>query len=401
MKKSLLIINPYLHVGGVEKALISLLRVLPRDKYDIYLMLIKHEGEFIKYIPKDIKVITCPIRHEIIDSKNQDFISVLKKLIKNKQIFKALEWIAVFFFMEKLKNDIPFSKFIASKQANINFHYNYIFNFCGPNNYTSVLAEHILSCDKRYIWIHNEFKAAGKLAAKYKYRYAKYDGIFAVSQNCLNEFVSIIPELSKKTHLLYNITDANFYYEMAKGKKSFTDNYSGIRLLSVGRLNKQKGFDLAIEAAKYLKNRGIDFRWYIIGEGEERNYLQSLIEKYELLENVVLMGVRANPYPFFRDCDIYIQPSRYEGYGLTIAEAKAFYKPIICTNFAGAYDQLKNKFTGIIVECNLKSLTDAIEEMILNSDLRTKLSYNLKSITVNTTAEIKKLESYMISRNPE
>lgn len=395
MKKSVLIINPYLHVGGVEKALISLLRALPRDKYHISLMLVKSEGEFLQYVPDDVRIVPCPLRKDIEDSEEQDFKAILEKLIHRKKIIAAIRWILAFVLMDKFHNDTLFCDFIGANKPGVNKHYDYIFNFCGPNNYTSALSESILSCDKKYIWIHNEFKAAEKSALKYAYRYKKYNGIFAVSQSCLDEFVELLPEMKSKTHLLYNITDANFYYEMADGRSSFEDNFDGIRLLSVGRLNKQKGFDLAIEVARQLKKEGLDFKWYIVGQGEEKNNLERLIEQYSLSDNVLLLGVRANPYPYFRDCDIYVQPSRYEGYGLTIAEAKAFHKPIVCTNFAGALDQLEDHVTGIITECSVPALTEAVIEMISNIELRTRLARNLRSKSVNTLPELDKLEEYL------
>lgn len=377
----------------MEKALISLIRILPRDKYDISLMLVKCEGEFLQYVPDDITVIPCPLRKDIIESQKQNFTAILRSLLRRKKFFTALWWTLAFLLMEKFQNDSLFCKFVGLNAQNQ--HFDYIFNFCGPNNYTSALAESILSCKKKFIWIHNEFKAARKSARKYAYRYKRYDGIFAVSQSCLDEFADLLPELKEKTHLLYNITDSNFYYEMAAQQNSFEDAYDGLRLLSVGRLNKQKGFDIAIEVAKNLKAADFDFRWYIIGKGEEQSNLNALIEQYDLSDTVFMLGVRSNPYPYFRDCDIYIQPSRYEGYGLTISEAKAFHKPIVCTNFAGASDQLKNYVTGIITDCNVQALTESVSEIISNAELRSKLAEGLRSVNVSTLSEIDKLENYM------
>lgn len=398
MKKSILMINPYLHVGGVEKALISLLRALPRDKYEFSLMLVKQEGEFLQYVPDDVKILPCPLCREIEEAGTPDFKGVLKYLIHKKKFLAAIRWILAFVLMNQFHKDAMFCEFIGADKAAGNQYYDYIFNFSGPNNYTSALTETILSCKKRFIWIHNEFKASGKSALKYAYRYKKYDGVFAVSQSCLDEFVELFPEMKSKTHLLYNITDANFYYEMAEGHRSFEDGFEGIRLLSVGRLTRQKGFDVALDAARQLKKKGLNFKWYIIGQGEEKKNLETRIEQYDLTDTVMLLGVHANPYPYFRDCDIYVQPSRYEGYCLTIAEAKAFYKPIVCTDFAGALDQLEDHITGIITECTVPALTEAVAEVISNAELRTRFASNLKSISVNTTSEIHKLEGYLNAR---
>ena len=392
MKKSILIINPYLHIGGVEKALISLLRTLPKEKYNINLLLVFKEGEFLKYVPPYVKIIKPPFQKFVEGCEDKSIKGITKKYVSNGKIFSAAKLLFFYLLMQIFKYDKPFADNIFEKQ---NISYDYIFNFSGPNNFTSILSEKIYKSPKKFIWIHNEFKKAKKSVMKYKYRYRRYNAIFAVSEACKNEFIDIIPELKEKTNLLYNITDSDFYHEMAKGKKGFNDNHRYMRFLSVGRLNYQKGFDIAIQVAHELKKENRIFRWFIIGEGEERHKLENLIKKYNLEKYVFLLGKKENPYPFFRDCDLYIQPSRYEGYGLTIAEAKSFYKPIVCTKFAGALEQLSDHQNALIVECSVEPLKKAITEMMVNDELRTKFIKNLKETNVNTKQELEKLERFL------
>src|SRR5690606_23534715 len=119
-------------------------------------------------------------------------------------------------------------------------------------------------------------------------------------------------------------------------------------------------FDLAIEAAKILKDRGVKFQWSIIGEGPERDRLQALITQYELDDYVYLPGLKDNPYPYIRQASLLVQPSRYEGKSLVIDEAKILAKPIILTNFTTAKDQIKHNVNGMIVDMTAEAIAEGI-----------------------------------------
>lgn len=392
MKETILIINPYLHIGGVERALISLLYTLPKDRYEVSLMLTSYTGEFIRYIPNDVKIEKCPVKKELADLQSISSRNVLKTFLRKRKYLLSVIYVLGVVILKLFGNAALYAGSLFEMN---DVYYDYIFNFSGPDLITSILAERIFKCKKKYIWIHNEFRKGNGLNRRKLSRYERYDEIFAVSTACEQEFREIAPALKNKTHLLYNITSEDFYHNLAKEEISFNDDYAKARILSVGRLNYQKGFDIAVQVAANLKNKGYDFRWYIIGEGCERKKIEMIIEQNDLQENVILLGSIVNPYPFFRDCDIYVQTSRYEGYCLTIAEAKSFYKPIVTTDFAGAYDQIENGKTGLIVECEDGALTEAIENLLQDNTIRTLFETNLKKSKVNTSGEINKLIQYL------
>lgn len=392
-KEKILVINPYLHIGGVERALISLLYALPREKYDIYLMLVKVEGEFIKYIPSDIKVIPCPIKSELQNLDGISSKSLINLYLKDKKYSSMVRYLVGIGMLKVFGSERIYSECIFDICAD---EFDYVFNFSGPDLLTSIISERIIKSRKKYIWVHNEFKRGKGLPKNRVDRYRRYNAIFAVSQKCLDEIVEFIPDMARRSFLLYNITDENFYYSLASERQTaFLDNYSGVRILSVGRVNYQKGFDLIPTISERLRKKGYDFRWYIVGDGEDSAKVKEEITKLEVEENVILLGKMTNPYPFFRDCDIYIQPSRYEGYCLTIAEAKAFHKPIITTDFAGAYDQLKNGINGMIVPCNVDSLVQAADELLGNKEIQQQFSEQLSREIINTSSEVQRLIGYL------
>ena len=391
MKRSILFIQPSMGIGGVEKALLSLVNVLV-DKYDVYLMLITPSGEFMKYLPEGVKLIECPFKKEILNIPDKGLASIIRTYIADKRIFSLIR----LFFSIALMKFFGCDKMLGKALFNrVDLKFDCICNFPGPNHYTSILAEHICKSEKKFIWIHNEFKSARKSAANFKKRYEKYDKIFAVSESCRDEFVELLPELTEKTEVLYNITDPKLYYKMASDKESFNDGYQGVRILSVGRLSYQKGFDIAAEISNELRNEGYSFRWYIIGRGEEEEHLNSLITKYQLQDCFCLLGAKDNPYPYFRDCDLYVQPSRFEGYGLTVAEAKAFHKPVVCTDFAGAFEQITDGKNGFIVSCEKETIKNAVKKLLDDNEIAKSFSRELKETSVSNIEEVNRFEQFI------
>lgn len=149
-------------------------------------------------------------------------------------------------------------------------------------------------------------------------------------------------------------------------------------LVSIGRLNAQKGFDLAIKAAYKMKKDGLNYSWFIIGEGELEQDLRNQIDELGLNENVYLLGLRKNPYPYIQYADIFIQPSRFEGKSIVLDEAKILGKPIVATNYDTVYDSITNGVNGTICEFDENSLGDAIVTLLENKDIRYRYSTNLE-----------------------
>ena len=172
-----------------------------------------------------------------------------------------------------------------------------------------------------------------------------------------------------------------FFPEEYRGKKNV--------ICSIGRLNEQKGFDLAIQAAVSLKNRGVSFSWYIIGEREERKKLQELITSNQLENEVFLLGIRDNPYPYLKNADIIVQPSRYEGKSMVLDEAKILAKPIVATNYTTVRDQLINE-EGLIVNMTSEAIAEGTRKMLADAKMRGIFENNLKQRDYGNTYEMEK-----------
>ena len=170
----------------------------------------------------------------------------------------------------------------------------------------------------------------------------------------------------------------------------FENRQKQLTLLSIGRLYPQKNYQLAIDAAKIIKDKGIYFKWYIIGEGVLRESLEKQINNLSLQDNIILLGLRSNPYPYIKQCDIIVQSSLFEGKSIAIDEAKILCKPIVATNYPTVYDVITDKKNGLISEMAPVALAEKIITLYNDKDLSKSLSNNLKEETIDNTAEIEK-----------
>ena len=164
-----------------------------------------------------------------------------------------------------------------------------------------------------------------------------------------------------------------------------------IKLLSIGRFCEAKNFDNVPEIASIIKSKGVEFKWYIIGYGADENLIKSKIAQYNMEDTVIILGKKENPYPYIKACDIYVQPSRYEGKAVTVHEALILNKPVVIANYATAKSQVNDGFDGIIVPQDNQGCADGLSEVIQNKELQNKLIENMKSINYSNESEVKKL----------
>ena len=189
----------------------------------------------------------------------------------------------------------------------------------------------------------------------------------------------LLPQFKSKTETFKNIIPSRQIIKMAEEDKGFEDDFQGIRILTVGRLSKEKGQDLTIEVCARLKKEGYPIRWYCIGEGAAREEYEELIKLKGLENDYILLGSQSNPYPYMKQCDIYVQSSRHEGYCITLAEAKCFASPIISTRVTGVDEHLTHEETGIITDFNEEEMFYSIKQLIDDEILYSTIKRNLKA----------------------
>lgn len=143
-----------------------------------------------------------------------------------------------------------------------------------------------------------------------------------------------------------------------------------VRLLTVARLDaKDKGYDITLEACRILKQRGVNFKWYAIGRGAFRPTIEQFVQEHGLQDTFILLGTTPNPYPFIKHCDIYVQTSRHEGFGLSIAEARILNRPVVTTQFDSVFNQMVQEKNGLVVPIDATAVADGIQRMIEDKKL--------------------------------
>ena len=394
MKKILFMISS-MNIGGVEKSLLSLLSAIPKDKYEITILTLDKKGGFLEYIPNNVKLIEAEwfkyIKPIIMDSPQ----NIIKRYIKNYEFLKILSFIYSYFKTKKTNDRYIYYKHVLKSIPECKEKYDVAIAYAGPTEIIDAYISHKVKAEKKIAWVHFDISKHKINKKLYNNLYERFDKIFAVSNECKKKLDEIIPAVRNKSEVLLNIVSENLINEMSESNIDFDDNYKGIKIITVGRLSKEKGQDLAIKALSKLKKDRYDVKWYCIGEGNSRQEFEQLIKEYKLEENFLLLGATSNPYPYIKNADIYVQTSRHEGYCLTLAEAKALNKPIVTTNFIGAYEQIKNNENGIIVSCNENDLADAIRKLIDEKEICSKFSNKLREEKIDTTNEVNKLLDYI------
>jgi glycosyltransferase involved in cell wall biosynthesis len=210
------------------------------------------------------------------------------------------------------------------------------------------------------------------------------DYIITNSENNINVLRTIFPNISDKFILFRNVIRRESILAQSSSTSGFSDKFTGIRILTLSRLHDTKGTDLAVKACHLLAERGYKIKWYIMGDGDQHKY-KELANACKITDQIEFLTPTTNPYPYLKECDIYVQPSRYEGFSNSILEAKVLAKPIVITSFGSAQEHIIHMFDGIIASMNEHSICDSISLLINDESLKTKLINNLKLKTGQDT----------------
>lgn len=364
--KKVCIVTRRMVAGGIEKALINMLKAMPKEEYEIDLFVMGLGGEFIEDIPSWVNI------EPIFGYEN----SSVEKIMKYLKSFKFKNIINL--SLSRLVNGTFKQELYLSKTIENNKIYDIAIAYHTPASFPVMYVSNKINAKKKLAWIHSDVSFYKNEMERYIKFYDNYEKIICVSKDSKINFDNQYKHLANKTEVFFNIIDKKEILEKSKVEKVFSDELNYLKLVTVARLTEQKGFDLLIETAVLLKNENINFRWYIVGEGELRANIEEEIKINTLVENIKLVGLKNNPYPYMAQCDIYVQPSKHEGFCITLAEAKYLNKVIIATNFVGAREQLINGENGIIINYDKQELFEAIKNLLNNKDIKNKFIYNLE-----------------------
>ena len=382
----LLFVIPSLRCGGAERSLVNLLNELSPQQYSIDLMLFRQKGEFLSLLPDYVHVIDTPDDMKRLYgplSKAGKFapVKLFGTLISRVLDGKASEGHMMFRWKHF------YSKAIAPM----------------PERYDTAIAylegeSAYYICDfvnaaRRVVWIHSDYSKLGQNPEEERPYFEKADAIVTVSEQCAEVMKQTFPKLKDKIFMLQNITSAAAVRKLAGDDVPEEYSKDTFTIASVGRLAEAKGFDIGIEAAAILKKRGAAFEWFIIGDGEMRESLRKQIEDSGLQEQVHLLGLRANPYPYMKSAQLLVQPSRFEGKSIVVDEAKILGTPVVITDYSTARDQIDHGRNGVIVKMNAEAVAEGIFELMNDPEQRKRIHENQLSEDNDNVSEVLKYQS--------
>lgn len=386
-----------MNIGGTEKALLTMLNEMDKSKYDINLLMLEEFGGFLNEIPSYVNVKYVEEFKEIKLFINEPPQLLAKELIKSKKYFKGLNTL-LSYGISKITNNISYYyRYVLRDIKKVEEEYDLAVAYAGPMDLITYFVLNKIKAKKKAQWIHFDVTKIGFNKSFAKNNYKRFDKVFVVSEEGKNKLINLIPSLKDKAEVFFNVISCKLIEDMSKKEKSFDDNFDGKRILTVGRLSNEKGQDLTIPVLARLKGEGYKVKWYCIGDGPEKsNYIKN-IKDLNIINDYILLGSKLNPYPFMKECDLYIQPSKHEGYCITLGEARCFDNPIVTTNFTGANEQINNETTGLVCDISEDGIYNSIKRLLDDEELYIAIKNNLSNEVVDSTGEIAKLDKLIYS----
>ena len=380
--KKILFVCYGLGIGGIERCLVNLINELDSNLYDIDLLLLNPEYDLLDEITNEVTLLDT-----FKDSMNTE--NTYNHYKQEKNVLKRINKISryIIFRLINKYGQKPWKIFNkVEKQYDIAISYS-------QNGLTPYYVIDKVNATRKYLWYHNgDYEGTGK---KYKLDleyYSKFDNVVAVSTDCQKKLSQYFSDMQDKIIVMNNIVDTERIINLANSDADIEIDKNSFSILTVGRLTKEKGGELAVNVCKKLVDSGFNIKWYWVGDGNQFGFLKELVNKLELGDVFYLLGNKKNPYVYMNQCDLYVQPSKYEAYCTTTNEARILNKPIITTDVGGMRDQFIDKETALIVNGEVDDIYKAVKSLIEDDKYRQKLILNLKQKNYEFDGYIKQYE---------
>ncbi|MEH6891946.1 glycosyltransferase [Bacillus sp. JJ864] len=396
--KNILIASFDMEVGGVERSLISMLENFDYKNYAVDLMLYRHQGDFMDLITSKVNLLD-----EI--SQYTTFRKSIGETFKDKQysigLARVLSKVKAEFIGRTKRITEPgyyqmqlMWKYALPFLPKVDKEYDVAISFLWPHYF---IADKI-TAKKKIAWIHTDYSTIEPDVSMDLNMWNKFDYIVAVSEACKNSFVNKYNKLENKVVVIENITSPEFIKQMANAE---VNNPMAVdqrfKVVTVARLSHAKGIDSAVRALKMLKDKSYnDIVWYVVGYGGDEAMIKDLIKDLKLEADFILLGKQTNPYPYIKEADLYVQPSRYEGKAVTVCEAQILSKPIMITDYTTAKSQVRDGVDGYITELSVEGIANGIEKLYKDSVMRKELINNCVKTDYSNGYELEKLYEVLV-----
>ena len=395
-KPRIFIAMHYMEIGGAETALVGLLNALDPARVDVDLFLYDHRGEMMQFIPEWVNLLPQIPKYSVLE---RPIVELVKRgfwgIAAARLWAKCLSQKAYKRSGSKLENNgglDKMSKCTTPLLPKINqlVTYDLAISFLTPHR---IVAEKV-KAEKKIAWIHTDYTRVWVDAEDELKVWQKYDYVASISGDVTNTFLQVFPSLAPKIVEIENILSPTFVRKRAELEdtdKEFRQT-DKISLLSIGRYSEQKNYDNVPDICKRLINKTkLNIKWYIIGYGGDEALIRQKIKEAGMEEHVILLGKQSNPYPYIKTCDIYVQPSRYEGKSVTVREAQMLCKPVVVTNYPTAPSQIHSGVDGVIVPMDNEGCANGLAEVICDKPLQEHIIAHLKTHDYGNESEVEKI----------
>lgn len=367
MKKKILFINGHLNAGGVEKSLADILRHFDYTKYDVELLLLEGVGDYISDLPEELKI-------RLVDLHNT-YGSISAALIR---CIKQRDWLCfkmrLLLFMQKFWNasNLRYIRSVMFGKRKYDVAVGFRPGIC------TNLAAFAVDADKRITWWHHgEYNLDSKAEIDYCLACKKMDAVVSVSESCAAFLREKLPEISDKLTVIPNLLDCDAICQKAGLFNPYAGDGARRHLVSVGRLSPEKHVENAVMAAYALVEKGMtDFKWYVVGDGSERETLEQFAADKGVSGYIVFVGSQPNPYPYMKYADLFVHPSYVESQGLVVLEAMTLGVPCVVTKSLGPCEFIEDGVNGILAEQSPESLAEKALSMIQDRNLYERIKAN-------------------------
>lgn len=389
----------YMELGGAEISLIGLLQAMDYSRYDVDLFIHSHQGELMQFIPKDVNLLPEIREYALVEKPMVEVLKagrlrLLWARLKAKYLFKKYikkigveQSAAIFQYIgDAVTPVLPSLRYLGE--------YDLAISFLNPHN----IVRDKVQAKKKACWIHTDYTRIDINLEKELPVWASYDYIISISPEVSKSFTKVFPSLGNKIVEIENILSPDFVRKRASEfdvhKEIFKDQ--GItNILSVGRFTNAKNYDNLPDICRRIHGHGASVRWYLIGYGGDEDLIRRKISEAGMENYVIILGKRSNPYPYMKACDIYAQPSRYEGKSVTVREAQMLCKPVVVTNYPTAKSQINNGVDGVIVSLDNEDCAQGMADFIRNKKLQDNIIEYLQTHDFGNLSEAKKIDDLL------
>lgn len=397
MKKRILIVSHALELGGAERSLIGLLDAVDPAQYDVDLFLLRHEGELMAAIPSHVNLLSEVPAYTVLARPMQTTLKEGHVLLTGARFMGKMA--AKRFAKQHEHTDsgvtLEYShKFTCPFMPKIqpDMEYDLAISFLTPHYFVARKVR----AKKKIAWIHTDYSKVQVDIPSETIMWGVYDFIASISDAVTEGFLSAFPSLREKIVLIENILPEKLIRRQSIAFPPEEMEQDGsIRLLSVGRYCAAKNFDNVPDICAKLIAFGLNVKWYIIGFGSDEQLIQQKIAEAHMEDRVILLRKKENPYPYIKACDLYVQPSRYEGKCVTVREAQMLGKPVVITRYATSASQLEDGVDGTIVPMDNEGCAAGIAELLRDGEKMRRLSENCKARDYSNAQEVRKLYKLM------